>query len=437
MLSRRDALRLAALSAIAVSGPLSACASGDQAGPVNDPGTNAGIDLASSDLARTSGLPDAVPATVESLQRFAGHVFGEAAGEANAIISPYSIVMALAMTVNGAKGTTESEMLDVLGVDDLARFNGGINALTQELESLGGNVTRGDGSKAEIALDSANSLWGQRDTAWQNGFLDELARDYGTGMRQVDFVQATETARGLINAWTADKTHDKITDIIPPAVLDALTRLVLVNAIYLKAPWESPFEPTLTRPGPFDGGRLTVAMMSEPEVSAAYRTGDGWQAATLPYAGRALAMTIVLPDHGRLGDVEAALARTGTAAFVAGGQRRLLSLSMPKWTSRSDLGLGAALSELGMPTAFDATKADFSGMTTQEQLYISAVLHQGYIAVDEEGTEAAAATAVVMSTTSVPVTVPFVVDRPFLYVVHDVEHGTPLFLGRVADPTAV
>jgi len=431
MLTRRDTVRLAALSALAVSG-LSACGPGPEAGPVND----SGIDLASSSVARSAGLADAVPDVAASLNGFAGRLYGQAPATGDLIISPFSVAMALGMTVNGARGATRREMLDVLGVDDLARFNGGLNALTQELESLAGPVERTDGSKAELALDSANSLWGQRGTAWVDSFLDELARDYGTGMRQVDYTTAAEQARVLINDWTAAQTRDKIKDLIPPGVLDTLTRLVLVNAIYLKAPWEQPFEAGLTSDRPFDGGRLTVPTMSKSEVSAQHRRGDGWQAATISYAGRSLAMTIVLPDAGRLAAVSAALVRDGVAAFVAGGANTLLQLQLPKWTSRSSLGLGEALTALGMPTAFDPTSADFSAMTAQEQLFISAVLHQGYIAVDEEGTEAAAATAVVMGLTSMPVTVPFTVDRPFLYVVHDTAHGTPLFLGRVTDPGA-
>jgi serpin B len=147
-------------------------------------------------------------------------------------------------------------------------------------------------------------------------------------------------------------------------------------------------------------------------------------------------MTIVLPDEGGFSAVDATVARDGLGAFVKGGASSLLQLSMPKWTSRSQLALNDALSALGMSTAFDPSRADFSGMTAEEQLFISAVMHQGYIAVDEEGTEAAAATAVVMRATSMPATTPFVVDRPFLYVVHDTAHGTPLFLGRVTDPAA-
>jgi len=431
MLTRRDTLRLAALSSLALSGALSGCGSGEEAVPVTD----TTLDLASSDLARTPGLPAAIDDAVVGLHGFAGRLFGKAAAEGNVVISPFSVAMALGMTVNGARGTTKSEMLDVLGVDDLARFNGGLNALTQELESLAGPVERTDGSKAEVALDSANSLWGQRGTAWVDAFLDELARDYGTGMRQVDFA-ATEAARTLINDWTAAQTHDKIQDLIPPGVLNALTRLVLVNAIYLKAPWEKPFDKALTKQAPFDGGRVTVPMMTGIEVPATFREGDGWQAATFGYAGGSVAMTIVLPDDGRLGDIEAGLADAGLHAYLDGGEPTTLQVTLPKWTTRTSVGLAEVLAGLGMPTAFDDDRADFSGMTGQEQLCIGAVLHQGYLAVDEEGTEAAAATAVVMRVRGALMVDSFVVDRPFLYVVHDTAHGTPLFLGRVVDPAA-
>lgn len=395
-----------------------------------------GIDLASSDLARTPGDAAAVPDVVAAIQGFAGRLFRQASAQGNAIMSPFSVAMALAMTVNGAVGDTRAEMLDVLGIADLDTFNAGLNALTQGLESLAGPVTRSDGSKAAIALDAANSLWGQRDTAWQRPFLDELARDYGTGLRLVDYQTAAEQARTAINDWVAAQTHGKITDLVPPGVLDALTRLVLVNAIHLKAPWEKPFTESLTATMPFDGGRLHVPTMVEREMPATLRRGSGWRAATLAYAGGSLAMTLVLPDPGRLADIEASWAREGLAPFVEGGEATAVDLALPRWTTRTALGLKGPLTRLGMPTAFDSAAADFSGMTTQERLFVSAVLHQGFIAVDEAGTEAAAATAVVMSTTSARLTEPFAVDRPFLFVVHDAAHGTPLFLGRVVDPTA-
>ncbi len=395
------------------------------------------LDLVSSDVDRAAGDADAIPDVVAAMHRFAGGVYGALPPDGNLVLSPYSIAVALGMTLTGAGGTTAAEMRDVLGADN--RFHAGLNALTSYVEGLAGRQKRADGSDAEIALDAANQLFGQYGVAWEQPFLDVLAEHYGAGMRVVDFQAATEEARTLINEWVEEQTHDRIEDLIPEGILDQLTRLVLVNAIYLKAPWESPFEEQLTEVGPFhraDGTTVDVDLMSNFELSGQLTSGDGWQAASLAYAGNRLAMTIVLPDEGRLADVEAAVAAGDLTAFLSGGRQTRLGVLLPKWTSRTEAPLGEALKELGMPTAFDPDAADFHAMTDEDlQLFVSAVLHQGFIAVDEEGTEAAAATAVVMKDTSAPLTEPFHVDRPFLYVIHDVEHGTPLFLGRVMDPT--
>ncbi len=441
MITRRDTLRVLALLSLAAGTPglLSACGSdeGDSRGH-GDVASNDDLRLVSADVDRAAGLPEAVPDVVASLQQLAGRLYGELAAEdGNLALSPYSIAVALAMTANGAGGKTLAEMREVLGADDLARYNGGLNALTQSLEGLAGTKERGDGSTAELALDTANQLFGQHDTPWTKAFLEVLAREFGAGMRTVDFEAATEAARELINAWTADQTHDRIPEIIPPGVLDALTRLVLVNAIYLKAPWEEPFEEQLTESRPFHvpSGSVAVDTMTGHPFATVTR-GDGWQAARLLYAGGEVAMTIVLPDDGRLADVEASIAQGGLDAITANGKSMQLDLRLPKWTFRSDLPLKETLVALGMPTAFSENDADFLEMTDDDLfLYISAVLHQAFIAVDEEGTEAAAATAVVMSETSAPIYESFHVDRPFLFVIHDVEHSTPLFIGRVTDPS--
>lgn len=448
MISRRDAIRLAVL-ATALSGAsplLAACGAGDDGDDGDDKGRTSGggnvqdsgpLELVQSVVDRAPGDPGAIPDVVAAMHRFAGGVFGALPSDDNLVLSPYSIAVALGMTLNGAGGRTAGEMREVLGADD--RFHAGVNALTAYVEGLAGRQERADGSKAEIALDAANQLFGQQGVGWEEGFLDPLAEHYGAGIRLVDFEKAFEDARVLINDWVEEQTHDRIEELIPEGVLDAMTRLVLVNAIYLKAPWEVPFEKDLTQTGVFhlvDGSTADVDLMSSSDVSAALRKGDGWQAATLPYAGRRLAMTVVLPAEGRLADVEALVAGGGLQDLLAGGRATLLDLLLPRWTYRSSAELKEVLSGLGMPTAFTPGAADFRAMTSEDlDLYISAVLHQGFIAVDEEGTEAAAATAVVMRETSAPLTEPFHVDRPFLYVIHDVEHGTPLFLGRVLDPT--
>jgi serpin B len=417
MLTRRDVLR-ALIAAGAGSSLLSACGSSAGGGRVTK------LSLARSDLARAAGEPQAARAAARSIATFAEHLYPElAAKPGNVVFSPYSIAVALAMTVNGARGTTAEEMLHVLAVDDLAAFNGGLNALTQRLEGLAGK---------KVTLDTANSLWGQEGVTWEKAFLDVLARDYGTGMRQVDYRTAAESARVLINRWTSDQTHDKIPQILPQGILDDLTRLVLVNAVYLKAAWLLPFEKTATTDLPFhlaDGSTVAVPMMGGADGSFDRLVGKGFQAFRLPYAGAALAMTVVLPDQDAAPDpamIQAALAGSSTDS---------VGLRLPKWRFRLQASLRDVLAKLGMPLAF-SDAADFSGMTHDEPLAIAAVLHEAFVAVDENGTEAAAATAVVMGTTSGRLEPEVVtVDRPFLFVIHDVQDDTPLFVGRVDDPS--
>lgn len=443
MIDRRDTLRFGLLALAAVGGAqvLTACSGDDEPGPKVDPGgTDDGIELVSSDVKRASGDPTVLPEVVAGLQTLTGELYaGLAAKPGNLVLSPYSILVALGMTLVGAAGKTAEEMRDVLGVGDLGdRWHKGVNALTAHIDGLAGKQERADGSKAELALAAANQLFGQQGVGWERDFLDLLAKEYGAGLRAVDFATATEESRALINAWVEDQTNDRIVDLIPEGVLDSLTRLVLVNAIYLKAPWEQPFEKTLTAKGAFhlaDGTTKDVDLMHRPDLSGAVVAGEGWKAAVLPYAGQRLAMTVVLPDEGSFEDVEREVAATGFAGFLAGATPSPVDLTLPKWSFRTEAMLADLLKEIGMPTAFGA--ADFTPMTDEDlELVIAEVLHQGFIAVDEEGTEAAAATAVVMAETSAPVTEPFVVDRPFLFVIHDVEHATPLFVGRVEDPSA-
>jgi serpin B len=344
------------------------------------------------------------------------------------------------MTRVGALGETAREKATVLRAGAPTEYDDGMNALSAHLDSLAGAQERRDGSKTEIELGTANSLWGQGGVEWQRRFLDTLAREYGAGMRVVDYVGNSEGARRQINAWTSTQTHDRIPEIIPAGVLDQLTRLVLVNAIYLKAPWEEPFEETMTKKGDFtlaDGSRLQVDMMRGLIESAAYARVNGCQVARLPYAGRHLAMSVLLPD-GDLSTFEAGL--TGeelTAVLRAPQSPRGVDLQLPRWQFRVFTPLNDPLIAMGMPSAFDPAKADFDAMTTEVDLYISAVLHDAFLAVDEDGTEAAAATAVVISETSAIMPEgSLVLDRPFLFVIHDVETLTPLFLGRVSDPSA-
>jgi serpin B len=429
-LTRRQSLHaLLALSAVLASAGLAACSDGP-GGPA--PAAPDDLLLAGSDVARSPGTIGAVPDAVASVSGLAGGLYDALAAEpGNLAFSPYSVAVALAMTLNGAGGETAAEMRDVLHAHDLGALNGGLAALSLHLEGLAGR---------RISLDTANALLGQRDTTWQQPFLDDLARWYGAGMRLVDYRLAAESARGLINGWTARQTHDRIPEIVAPGVLDGLTRLVLVNAVYLKAPWAEPFELEATRRRPFvtDTGRTVAAdMMTAGLETARWGAGDGWEAVRLAYRRGELAMTVVLPAEGRLADVSAAVAAGGLPEILAAARRAGVMLSLPRWRFRTHASLDEALRGLGMRAAFDERAADFRGMTRQERLCVSTVLHEAFIAVDEKGTEAAAATAVVMRTVSAPILEhEVVVDRPFLFVVHDVAHLTPLFVGRVTDPTA-
>ena len=429
-LTRRQSLHgLLALSAVLASSGLAACSDRPR-GPA--PAAPDGLLLSGSGVARSPGSAGAVPDAVASVSGLAGGLYDALAAEpGNLAFSPYSVAVALAMTLNGARGETAAEMRDVLHARDLGALNGGLAALSLHLEGLAG---------ATITIDTANALFGQRDTTWQQPFLDDLARYYGAGMRLVDYRIAAQAARDLINGWTARQTHDRITEIVPAGVLDALTRLVLVNAIYLKASWSEPFEREATRRRPFvtDTGRTVAAdTMTAGLASARWGAGDGWEAVRLAYAGGELAMTIVLPEEGRLADVSASVATGGLTEILAATRRGGVLLSLPRWRFRTQTSLDEALRGLGMRVAFDERAADFRGMTRQEHLCVSTVLHEAFIAVDEDGTEAAAATAVVVRTVSAPVLEhEVVVDRPFLFVVHDVAHLTPLFVGRVTDPTA-
>ncbi|MDX6360855.1 MAG: serpin, partial [Nocardioidaceae bacterium] len=376
------------------------------------------------------------PDVVSAMGAFACDLWGHLGSPAdNLALSPYSIAVALAMTSNGAAGPTQAQMLDVLHVRSLASYNTGINALTQQILALAGPVKRIDGSADEVALATANQLFGDGGTTWGKAFLTILAKEYGAGMRTVDFRHAAEAARRLVNEWTAQQTHDKIPTILPEGSVDGQTRLVLVNALYLKAPWADPFEKSATRQQHFtraDGSRVPVQMMAAAPDGAAYLTGPHYRAARLRYAGDGLAMTVALPDPGHEADALSALLAGALTAPGATG----VSVALPRFTFRTPSGLKQPLIDLGMPAAF-GDGADFSPMSPSDPLCIDDVLHQAFVAVDESGTEAAAATAVVMRETSgMLIEQKIVCDRPFLFVVHDTTHGTPLFVGRVADPTA-
>ncbi len=407
-------------------------------------GTTPLVGSAVSDSARMDSTASAgdVAAAAAGNQAFSAEAYLQLAGAdaGNLVLSPASIRLALAMTWAGADGDTAAQMADTLHLDLPAdRMHAALNAIDALLDSRNREEAPGpDGLERKVVLTISNALWGQTGYAFLGEFLDTLAINYGAGMRLVDYQNETEAARVTINDWVADQTNDRITDLIPRGVLNALTRLVLTNAVYLDATWASPFDPNDTWDGTFTnltGDEVTLDVMHQTETFG-YSSGDGWQAVELPYVGNELAMLVLVPDGGRFDEIEAALGRVLGDA-VEGLQPSTVALGLPKWEFRTQASLVEMLQALGMTDAFDQRLADFSPMTGEPELFIADVIHEAFIVVDEAGTEAAAATAVVMELKAAPPSenIELEIDRPFLFSLYDRETGEILFIGRVADPT--
>ena len=375
---------------------------------------------------------------VEGNSAFAFDLYQALRGEeGNLFYSPYSISVALAMTYAGARSETEQQMADtlkfLLSQEDLhPAFNG----LDIELDK------RGEGAEGKddegFRLNIVNAIWGQKDYAFLDAYLDVLAENYGAGLRLLDFINETEKSRVTINDWVSDQTEGRIEDLIPSGMITMLTRLVLTNAIYFNAAWEYPFEEDATYNGPFyllDGSENTVPMMRQTE-SFKYVEGDGYQAVELPYDGRELSMVILLPDEGQFEAFEGSLDAALVNAIIEDLGSHEVNLTMPRFEFESEFGLKQALAAMGMPIAF-TDAADFSGMTGVRDLHIAEVIHKAFVSVDEAGTEAAAATAVIMELTAMPEgPVEVTLDHPFIFMIRDIETGTILFVGRVMDPGA-
>lgn len=357
--------------------------------------------------------------------------------DGNMFFSPHSISLALAMTYAGARGETELQMADTLRFAlSQERLHPAFNLLDAELARRGQGTSTDDGEGFQLHI--ANSIWGQKGYEFLSAFLDLLAEQYGAGLRTLDFQAAPEEARVTINDWVSDQTEGRIEDLIPPGVLSPLTRLVLANAIYFNAAWRYPFLEGQTRDGPFyllNGSQVTVPMMNQTERFR-YAEGDGYQAVELPYVGGEMAMVVLVPEAGRLKEFESTLDAERVASIVEDLALRQVALSMPKFEYDSSFELAQVLSGMGMPDAFSGEIADFSGMDGTRRLHISEVVHKAFVAVDEAGTEAAAATAVITVECEAPGSpVEVTVDRPFLFAIRDVQTGTILFVGRVVDPS--
>ena len=353
----------------------------------------------------------------------------------NLFFSPHSISIALAMTYAGARGDTEREMADALSfLLPQERLHPAFNALDLALTDPDKVAPEETGDAFQFNI--ANSLWGQDGYQFLAPFLDTLAENYGASMRLVDFQRDPEGVREVINGWVADQTNDRITELLPRGIIDAATRLVLTNAIYFKASWVFPFPKENTADGPFhllDGSTVQTPMMKL-DTRTLYGEIDGVQAVRLPYAGFQYSAYVVAPAEGEFEEFERTLDAEVFEVILDSLQDAQVKFTMPKFEFESSFSLNETLEALGMPSAFSG-KADFSGMDGTRGLYISSVVHKAFVSVDEEGTEAAAATAVVMRV-SLPPPAELVVDRPFLFLIRHNQTGTILFVGRVLDPTA-
>ena len=401
-----------------------------------DPG-----DVAQSSLPRDTN-PNVASDDVESLvagnSTFAFDLLHEiGSAEGNLFYSPYSISSALAMAYAGARGETELQMAEVLHFS-LAQedLHPACNWIALALNARGEIAFPYVGEGFELRV--VNATWGQRGYSFLRSYLDTLAVSYGAGLRLLDFISNPDGSRETINDWVSDETNERIVDLLPPGSIDGDVRLVLTNAVYFNAPWLKPFDVEETANGtfePLDGGAVDVSMMHQEEMFG-HGSWDGGQAVELPYNGETLSMILFVPDRGTYEAFEAGLDRARYEEIVGTLEPREVDLRLPKFEVSYDLSLVDPLTALGMTDAFTGA-ADFSGIDGTRDLFISNVLHKAWVSIDEAGTEAAAATAVIVSLVAYPsAPVVLTINRPFLFVIRDVPTGTILFVGRVVNLVA-
>jgi len=398
--------------------------------------TSANIAKSNQRRITTPNAPaDDVSALVDGNNAFALDLYQSLRSQGgNLIYSPFSISLALAMTYAGARNATESQMADTMRFLPQDKLHTAFNALDLTLTAEHKAESK---DQNPLQLNIANAVWAEQTYSFQQNFLDTIALNYGAGINLADFINQYEPTRKEINGWVSGKTNDKINDLIPEGALNPNTRMVLVNAIYFKADWLEQFDANSTSDYAFhllDGSTINVPTMFN-GMSIPYMQGNNYQAVELAYAGNTAAMDIIVPDEGKFEEFESAFDSATLNNITNNMQPASVAFGLPKFTFSSDFGLSDQLAGLGMPDAFDADKADFSGMTGKPDLFISDVIHKAFVAVDEKGTEAAAATAVLMETTSARMNnVNLIVDRPFIFIIRDLETGQILFAGRVLNP---
>jgi serpin B len=351
--------------------------------------------------------------------------------DGNLFFSPFSISTALAMTYAGARECTSTQMAEALHfTEEPDQFHGvmgeliaGINAVQKE---------------SDVELSVANAIWAQKGYQFLEDFLRIVQQSYQAELNQVDFSAAAEASRQTINTWVEQQTNQKIKDLLPPGVLNALTRMVLVNAIYFKGFWDHPFKPRDTREMEFwlsTGTTVKVPMMHQ-KHRFGYWENDWLQVLEMPYKDESLSLIVLLPkEKTGITDLEQKLNFENMTTWQDRLRKRKIIVFFPKFKIESQFSLGQILSAMGMPDAFDPERADFSAMVGKKELYISAVIHKAFVEVNEEGTEAAAATGVVVGVTSIAPSPPtFKADHPFVFFIRDNASQSILFCGRVLNP---
>ena len=384
-------------------------------------------------VANGSGsTPEGVKAVADANNEFALDLYSQFKGDGgNIFYSPYSISVALAMTSEGARDQTAEEMQSVL------HFPADVSVRRPNFASIYNEINKRDKS---YLLSTGNALWAQKDYNFLDDYMDVVLKYYGGNVTNLDFVGDAEGSRQMINSWIEEQTNDKIKDLIPAGVLGAYTRLVLTNAIYFKGTWVKQFEKEDTREEDFTiGGGETVKVdmmvLTGEEARFNYTETDEIQVLEMPYDGNELSMLVILPKGDTLDVVEDSL----TAEKLDGWRDSLTTQNVrvyfPKFKFETKYFMVETLSAMGMPTAF-TSNADFSGMDGTRNLFIQSVIHQAFVEVNEEGTEAAAATAIVMAMSAVSQDKVFRADHPFIFIIQQRETRNILFMGRVDNPGA-
>ncbi len=416
---------LALLSTPALVALLHACSSDEAAPDGTAPERGA---MAKGAVARTGIDPDEALEAAFMMADFGTRLYRLLAVDqptGNLVISPASMSIALTMVLAGAAGDTATQLIEAMGIEAADTIHHAMNALTAEL------ATR---AEEDVLVTIESSLWAQYDIAIRQTYLDLIAAEYGTGVHLVDFRGDADGTREEINDWVDQQTVGRIPELLPDGAINDSTRLALVNAIYLKAAWLQPFDAAATTEQPFttaDGRTVQVPTMAT-RTTVPYASGDGWQAIDLAYASHNLTLVLILPEDGTLAQFEEEFIVSGITPYMSPTE---IDLRLPRFAADTALSLVEVLQRLGVENLFG--DADLSGIS-DDDLSVSNVIHHANITVDEAGTEAAAATAVVVADGAAPsdtAPVALAFDRPFIFAVRDRGTESYLFLGRIGDPS--